>query len=223
MNRNMIINYCPGELTADVTLMLTFTPPSANKLSTEQNVVAWKVIKLKSVPGSKANNTAIVSYSGRLAFGLTQDDIGNVIYGASTVEMSLGDTVDVNWSDDSSMWGLPAKGNDTGTLIKAKNTTQYRQNVSVGTLQNLGGVEVYTPSFLWKVGSTLAVEADFHPMLQAYVNLGYVQNEFITADITGNMITEWNLAALPAVSNWKFTQLPQGNYAINLVKFQTLV
>jgi hypothetical protein len=32
-----------------------------------------KVIKLKSVPGSKANNAAVVSYSGRLAFGLTQD------------------------------------------------------------------------------------------------------------------------------------------------------
>lgn len=63
--------------------------------------------------------------------------------------------------------------------------------------------------------SKLTVEADFHPMLQAYVNLGYVrkcshisphlhitltrltENEFITADITGNMLTEWNLAALP--------------------------
>ncbi|KAJ7830307.1 hypothetical protein B0H14DRAFT_3464910 [Mycena olivaceomarginata] len=222
MNRNMIINYCPGELTADVTLMLTFTPPCPNKLSTEQNMVAWKVIKLKSVPGSKANNAAVVSYSGRLAFGLTQDDIGNVIYGASTVEMQLGDSIDVNWGDDVGMWGLPVKGGDIGTLIKAKNTTDYRQNISVGTLQNVGGMDVYTPSFMWKVGSKLGVEADFHPMLKAYVNLGYQQNEFITADITGDMLTEWNLAALPAVSNWKFTQLPQGGYNLSILKFRVV-
>jgi hypothetical protein len=30
------------------------------------------------------------------------------------------------------MWGLPVKGGDIGTLIKAKNTTDYRQNISVG-------------------------------------------------------------------------------------------
>ncbi|KAJ7440947.1 hypothetical protein FB451DRAFT_1414869 [Mycena latifolia] len=215
----MIFNYSPGQLTQNVNLMLTFTAPTEDKLSTVQNLVAWKVITMRSVPGSKAMNNAPVTYTGRLAFG----DIGNVIYGASTVEMKLGESIDLNWQDDAAVWGLPSNSVDIGTLIKAKNTTSYKQNISVGTLQKLGSVDVYSPSFMWKVGSTLTATADFHPMLKSYVNLGYAQNEFITADISSGLVQEWNLAGVPAVSNWLFSELPQGGYSITPMASLTMV
>ncbi|KAJ7929636.1 hypothetical protein B0H13DRAFT_1963549 [Mycena leptocephala] len=223
MNRNMIFQYFPGELKKNVNLMLAFTPPAEIKLSAEQKVVAWKVIAMRSVPGSKAMNTAVVSYSGRLAFGVSQDDSGNMIYGASTVEMKPGNSVDLNWSDGIAVWGSSTKSDDSGALIKAKNTTPYRQSVSVGTLHHRGGVDVYSPIFLWEASSKLTVEADFRPMLKAYVNTMSIQNEFAMADITGDMLNEWNVVELPAVSNWKFTQLPQGGYEIALMKFRMFV
>ncbi|KAJ7318509.1 hypothetical protein DFH08DRAFT_971258 [Mycena albidolilacea] len=181
----MIFNYSPGQLTQNVNLMLTFEAPTKKTLSTEQNLVAWKVITMRSVPNSKAKNKATVAYTGRLAFGASQD----AIYGSSTVEMKLGESVDLNWQDEDAVWGIPASSGSTGTLIKAKNKTGYKQDISV-------------------------VEADFHPILKAYVNTGYVQNEFITADISTDMITDWNLAALPLVFNWKFEELAQGGYKI---------
>ncbi|KAF8187909.1 hypothetical protein K438DRAFT_1972602 [Mycena galopus ATCC 62051] len=219
MNRNIIFHYLPGELKKNVNLLLAFTPPTEIKLSDEQQVVAWKVIAMRSVPGSKAMNTAVVAYSGRLAFGVSQDENGNILYGAST----LGSSVDLTWSDGTAVWGSSTKSGDRGTLIKAKNTTPYPQSISLGTLQYWGGVDVYSPTFVWKAGSKLTVEVDFRPMLKAYVNTMSIQNEFITADITGDMITDWNLAELPTVSHWKFAQLPEGRYEITLMKFRMFV
>ncbi|KAJ7924592.1 hypothetical protein B0H13DRAFT_2315306 [Mycena leptocephala] len=239
----MIFNYSPGQLTQNVNLMLTFTAPTKDKLSTLQNLVAWKVITMRSVPGSKATNKAPVSYTGRLAFGssqnaiilqcltatfkLTADALGHWKRHLRRLDcrdegkcplVNLGESIDLNWQDDAAVWGLPSNSVDIGTLIKAKNTTPYRQNISVGTLQTIGTVDVYSPSFMWKVGSKLSATADFHPMLKSYVNLGYVQNEFITADISSDLLQEWNLTGLPAVSNWLFSELPQvlpsGGYSI---------
>ncbi|KAJ7642058.1 hypothetical protein FB45DRAFT_1054397 [Roridomyces roridus] len=164
MDRTMIFNYFPGSLSSDLKLMLTFTAPTQNRLSTEQNLVAWKVISMNAT------------------------------------------------------WGIPVNNQGNGNLIKARNATGYRQNVSVGTLQSgTSGMSVYSPSFMWKVGDKLTAEANFHPELKAYVNTGYQQNEFITADIASDMITSWNLAALNRTSNWLFTELPQGGYQITAI------
>ncbi|KAJ7849285.1 hypothetical protein B0H13DRAFT_2361305 [Mycena leptocephala] len=139
---------------------------------------------------------------------------GNIISGVSAVEMKLGESVDLIWQDGAADWGLPSNSVNIGTLIKAKNTTPNKQYISVGTLQTTGKVNVCSPSFMGKVGSTLSSTADFHPMLKSYVNLRYVQNEFIAADISSNLLQEWNLAGLPVMSNWLFGELPQGGYSI---------
>ncbi|KAJ7758706.1 hypothetical protein B0H16DRAFT_642773 [Mycena metata] len=214
MERTMIFHYAPGKLTQNVNLMLTFQPPTNKQLSTTQNLVAWKVIPMHAQPGSGAMNTASVTYTGRLAFGSSQDDVGNVILGASTVEMKVGDYIELEWDNGSAVWGIPSKDASLGKIIKAKNDTPYKQNISVGTLQKTGGFDVYSPSFLWKVGSTLYAEGDFHPTLKSYVNLGYVQNEFITADIASDLLQQWNLTELEPITNWTFTEAANGSFSI---------
>ncbi|KAJ7690178.1 hypothetical protein B0H14DRAFT_3532415 [Mycena olivaceomarginata] len=209
----MVINYNQGQLTQSVNLLLTFEKPIQDELSARQNLAAWKVVKLTCVPGADTTGKAIVSYSGRLAFGVSQDDNGNVIIPSAITEMKLGESVDLDWKDGTPVWGTRTSG-DTGNLITATNMTPNRQDISVGTLQKVGTIDNYSPSFMWKVGKQMTAEADFHPMLRAYVNTGFLENEFITADIRSPLIKQWNLAALSPATNWLFRELPQGNYAI---------
>ncbi|KAJ7196649.1 hypothetical protein GGX14DRAFT_672243 [Mycena pura] len=214
MNRTLLFKYKPGSLTKDATLMLTFEKPTEKQLSTDQNLVAWKVIPLRYVKGSTATNTIPVTYSARLAFGSSQGMEGNIVYGETVAEMKEGQTVDLNLRDGITEWGAPTDITPATKLIKAKNNTAYYQQISVGTIETKGGSEIYNPTFLWKVGTKLTAEASFNPILRAYVNLGYMQSEFITADIASDQITSWDLTAQQPTSTWDFKETTQGGYTI---------
>ncbi|KAJ7758705.1 hypothetical protein B0H16DRAFT_1535393, partial [Mycena metata] len=212
MERTLILHYSPGKLTQNVSLVLTFQPPTNKALSPTQNLVAWKVVPMHAVKDSTAMDVASITYTGRLAFGVSREDVGNIILGASTVEMKVGEFIELEWQEEVPVWGIPSKA--AGQLIKAKNDTPFKQNISMGTLQRVGSLDVYSPSFLWKVGSTQTAEADFHPVLKAYTNLGLVQNEFTAADISSDPIYQWNIPELGRVTNWSFAEATNGSYTI---------
>ncbi|KAF7350265.1 hypothetical protein MVEN_01330400 [Mycena venus] len=217
MNRTMNLYYCPGRLTKSINLVLTFTPPS-------KSAVAWQVIHMPSVPGSLATTRVSVSYTGRLAVGCSQDTTGGVVSGILTVPINPGETVDLNWQDGAAAWSIPTKSGDIGTLIKARNKTPNAHDISVGTLQTVSGVDMYSPCLQFKrVGSQMAVELDFHPILQAYVNTESVQNELIRAEVVSDLLTEWNLTMIPPVSNWLFSEKPEGGYQITQLSSQGVV
>ncbi|KAJ7196633.1 hypothetical protein GGX14DRAFT_672193 [Mycena pura] len=214
MNRTLLFKYKPGSLTKDATLMLTFEKPTSAQLSTDQNLVAWKVIPLRYVRGSTATNTIPITYSARLAFGSSQGMEGNIVYGNTVAEMKEGQTVDLNLRDGITEWGAPTDITPASTLIKGKNNTAFYQEISVGTIETKGGSDIYNPTFLWKVGTRLTAEASFHPTLRAYVNLGYMQSEFITANIASDQIQSWELTGLQPTSTWDFKETTQGGYTI---------
>ncbi|KAJ7924594.1 hypothetical protein B0H13DRAFT_1863824 [Mycena leptocephala] len=112
-------------------------------------------------PRIRASQNAIILQCLTATFKLTADALGHWKCHLRHLDcrdegkcplVNLGESIDLNWQDDAAVWGLPSNSVNIGTLIKAKNTTPYRQNISVGTLQTVGTVDVYSPSFMWKVG-----------------------------------------------------------------------
>ncbi|KAJ7711947.1 hypothetical protein B0H14DRAFT_2645544 [Mycena olivaceomarginata] len=186
MNRTMVINYNQGQLTQRQP-PVDLRKPIQDELSARQNLAAWKVVKLTCVPGADTTGKAIVSYSGRLAFGVSQDDNGNVIIPSAITEMKLGESVDLDWKDGTPVWGTRTSG-DTGNLITATNMTPNRQDISVGTpAESRDNRQTTAPPSCGKSGMDISGRI---------VNTGVFRNDFITADIRSPLIKQWNLAAL---------------------------
>ncbi|KAJ8093511.1 hypothetical protein PM082_020369 [Marasmius tenuissimus] len=224
MNCTLVFNYLPGKLTRDVNVVLTFDAPTKSELSTDQNYVAWRVANLKSTPGSTANNQFSVEYANRLGFSVAQLTNGNTVMPSSMIEMTLGQSTDLTLDGSNPTWSNPSGG--PGAVIRATNMTKYFQNIAVGTVKDgQGGFSTLEPSFLWKVGENLTAEAKFQPKLKMYVNLGYKESDFITADLA-SMTPVWtgDLAQLAPLTSFAFAETPQGGYAVTqLIKLSKTV
>ncbi|KIK69238.1 hypothetical protein GYMLUDRAFT_237060 [Collybiopsis luxurians FD-317 M1] len=209
MNRTLIFHYKPGQLTQDVNVVLTFQPPTPSELSQDQNLIAWKVASLKAVPGSTMQNQFSVTYVARLGFSVAQLLDGNLVLPGSMIEMKLGQITQLKLDGQNLTWVEPTES--SGTIIRATNATDARQNIAVGTIQDVaGGYSVLAPTFLWKVGTNISVEAEFHPVLKMYVNLGYRQNDFITANLASlKPVWQKNLAGLESIANFSFVETSQ--------------
>ncbi|KAJ6474989.1 hypothetical protein C8R45DRAFT_1103109 [Mycena sanguinolenta] len=215
MECTLVFNYTPAKLTKDVNLMLTFNEPTDKALSNDQNLVAWKVLSLRQGTNPDVTSQVSVTYSPSLAFGLSRlQNGGNIVYGSETVKVKLGDTVKLEMRDKIAQWGNTTK-DATTKLIQAMNDTGMRQNITVGTIEENGA---YSPTFLWKVGSGQTAEAEFHPNLNAYMNLDYKQSQFITGDLkTTKAVAHWNLSALSAITEFRVTEDGQGGYQIDQI------
>ncbi|KAK1223744.1 hypothetical protein PQX77_013374, partial [Marasmius sp. AFHP31] len=151
MERTLIFNYKPGQLSKDVTVTLVFDPPNKGELSGDQNHVAWRVAHLKSNPGSPAMNAFSVDFDSRLGFGVAQLCNGNTVTPNSMIEMKLGETTELILNGSNPTWGAPSGSGGNGTIIRATNKTGYVQNITVGTVKDIGGgFSILIPTFMWK-------------------------------------------------------------------------
>ncbi|KAL0069374.1 hypothetical protein AAF712_003394 [Marasmius tenuissimus] len=216
MERTLIFNYKPGQLTRDVNVVFVFATPMGTELSGDQNRVAWKTASLKSAPGSTAMNAFSVEYDSRLGFGVAQLTNGNSVTPNSMIEMKTGQTTGLTLNGSTPTWSDPTGSAANGTVIRATNKTGYVQNITVGTVKDIGGgFSILVPTFMWKVGEGLTCEANFRPKLKMYVNLDYKQNEFMTADLTSiDPIWSANLSALGPTTNFTFSETPQQGYSV---------
>ncbi|KIK69239.1 hypothetical protein GYMLUDRAFT_237061 [Collybiopsis luxurians FD-317 M1] len=212
MNRTLIFHYKPGQLTQDVNVVVTFQPPTSSEPSSDQNRVAWKVTNLKAVPGSSTSGQFAIKYDERLGFGVARLLDGNTVFPDLMVDMKLGQTTQLSREGNNLIWSEPAGSN--GAIIRATNTTDYGQNIVVGTVQDIGGYSVLEPTFLWKVGTKVSVEARFYPLL----NMHGLENDFITANLE-HLSPIWakNLANIDSITHFSFFESPQGNYGVTSV------
>ncbi|KAJ6474988.1 hypothetical protein C8R45DRAFT_1103108 [Mycena sanguinolenta] len=212
MDCTLVFHYTPAKLTKDVNLMLTFNEPTNRALTNKENLVAWKVLCLRRGSNPDVTAKATVTYSPGLAFGLSRMNPGNIVHGSKTVEVRRGDTVTLEMRDKVAQWGSTTTNDATTKLIHAINETGMRQNITVGTFEKEG---VYSPAFLWKVGAGQTAEAEFHPNLNAYMNLPYQESQFIPVDLkTTKALAHWDLTELPAMSEFDVTEDGQGGYSI---------
>ncbi|KAJ6528573.1 hypothetical protein B0H19DRAFT_1274788 [Mycena capillaripes] len=119
------------------------------------------------------------------------------------------DNIDFNWHDGAAVLGISKNSPDNGTLIKARNMTGYWQNISVGTLQAVGSISVYSSSFMWKLGFGYLISAShmFNSILDRQLEPDHRsglspdaqvgQNEIITADIASDELKDWNMTGRP--------------------------
>ncbi|KAJ8085055.1 hypothetical protein PM082_003834 [Marasmius tenuissimus] len=216
MERTLIFNYKPGNLTKDVTVTLVFNPPTKGELSGDQNHVAWRVANLKAGSGSAASNAFSVEFDSRLGFGVAQLSNGNSVIPNSMIEMKLGETTELVLNGSNPTWGAPSANGGNGTIIRATNKTGYVQNITVGTVKDIGGgFSILVPTFMWKVGGGLTAEANFQPILSMFVNLDYKQNDFMTADLASiEPIWTCDLSALGPITNFSFSEADQQGYKV---------
>ncbi|KAJ8085030.1 hypothetical protein AAF712_013336 [Marasmius tenuissimus] len=216
MERTLIFNYKPGQLTKDVTVTLVFDPPTGGELSGEQNHVAWRVANLKSNPGSNAMNAFSVDFDSRLGFGVAQLSNGNSVIPNSLIEMKLGETTELFLNGSNPTWGPPSGSGGNGAIIRATNKTGYAQNITVGTVKDIGGgFSILLPTFMWKVGGGLTAEANFQPNLKMFVNLDYKQSDFMAGDLASiEPIWSANLSALAPTTSFAFSEADQQGYSV---------
>jgi hypothetical protein len=215
MTRDLTFRWRPNKLTQDVNLMLAFEPPKDTILSATQNMVAWKSLKLSACPNANNLSFFTVKYPAKYAFGASVLDGGNV--GVTNIlPIELGETTNLKSTDQgcNPLFTEPTKAGGESKLFQATNTTESKQWISIGTINE---DEVYSPTFCWKVGKTMTVQADLHPVLMGFVNLGYKQSQLITADITNKAMWKENLVKLPTNTTWEIRENPSGDYIIDRI------
>ncbi|KAF9256949.1 hypothetical protein L218DRAFT_1081129 [Marasmius fiardii PR-910] len=208
MNRTLNFKYAPKNLSVDVNAIFTFVPPSNVELGPEQNRAAWYVAQLHK--GAGGTGSFQVVYSAEFGFSTVQLTEGNVIHPQVMQEMTTGQSTtlqpDGTWTEPTTIGGQ---------LFKAENGTKMYQKIAVGTVtRDSHGLGTLTPTFLFKVGEKGAAAVSFHPKLLLYANSQYQQNALMSGNVETGLIWDVELAKLPAVSNWIFSEGDQGAYTV---------
>ncbi|KAF9256811.1 hypothetical protein L218DRAFT_965963 [Marasmius fiardii PR-910] len=208
--RNCTLNfkYAPKDLSVDVNAIFTFAPPSNVQLGPEQNRAAWHVAQLHK--GDSDTGSFQVVYNAEFGFSTVQLKNDNIIHPQVMQAMKFGQSttlqLDGTWSKPTAIDGEP---------FKAENATKMDQNIAVGTVtRDSHDIGTLTPTFLFKVGEKGAAAVSFHPKLLLYANSQYQQNSLMSGNVETGLIWDVELATLPAVSNWIFTEGPQGGYQV---------
>jgi hypothetical protein len=208
MEKTLNISY--AGLPQNTNLMLCMDKPDSTKIGQDNNLVAWKVI----IARANQNGTARVTYSSRYAVGENESDVDNRVEGSIIRELAQGQSADLVEDEDGyPIWG-PAKNNGDG-LIRGRNMTNYRRNMSVGTVTGSGATLAYQPTFAWaNVGKGLTVEVQLTPKMYCFVNYGYQETDIIRGDITSEAIQTIMLSDLKPSTNWVFAQGAQGDFTL---------
>ncbi|KDQ53564.1 hypothetical protein JAAARDRAFT_72520 [Jaapia argillacea MUCL 33604] len=213
MPTSKTITFSWNGLTKKVKLLLCFSPPPDVQLGTDQNVVAWKVIVAQ--PGS--SGCASIIYSGQVGFGNDEIGHGNIVASSSQIEITGGQKVKlITDADGDTRWEPPVSDPSLGQLFRAYNKTTTSRTISVGTMRVYSdGHKDYDPTFLWAtVGPNMAAEAKVQPILNAYINLNYQKNQFITIDLSDDVMWSQNLSDLPENSSFVLVETKEHGYQI---------
>ncbi|KAF9255530.1 hypothetical protein L218DRAFT_1008484 [Marasmius fiardii PR-910] len=212
MERTLRFYFTPRDLKKDVDIVLTFQAPTKEVLSHKQNMAAWKVAKLEK--GGTTTGSFEAYYSARLGFCVAEIEEGNIISPRLPIEMKTGELTTLT-DKPTRGWSFPPT-KIQGNLMKAVNKTDMYQNISVGTVVDAdehGHIDL-KPTFNFNVGAGNTVEADFHPKLMMYANLGYQDNQLMSVDETTPIIWEAKLDELPKISKWNIVEKSQGGYEV---------
>ncbi|KAJ8085054.1 hypothetical protein PM082_003833 [Marasmius tenuissimus] len=212
MDRTLFFNYRPGKLTKNVKVVMVFDAPIGGELTEDQCHVAWRVATLKARPGSSACNSFRVDYNDTLSFGVVQLTNGKIVAPNSIIGMKAGEVAELIPDGPSPVWSEPGKVTEAGTIIRATNRTGVTHDIVLGTVKDLGcGIIKLIPTFLWKVGNGLTVEANFRPRLNLYVNIDCQEHEFMKGDRLTSIKPVWSadLSALGSTTEFLFSESPQ--------------
>jgi hypothetical protein len=69
MSRNLVLRWNPSKFTRDLNLMFAFEPPKDALLGKLENMVVWKVLKIKADAKVQDLSYATVSYQAKYGFG----------------------------------------------------------------------------------------------------------------------------------------------------------
>jgi hypothetical protein len=215
MTRNLIFRWRPSKLTQDLNLMLAFNPPKDTVLSEKQNMVAWKLLKMNAYPIAKNLSFSSVSYQAKYAFGASTINAGNRVDVTDILPIGLGQTTTLSVTKEGNpLFTEPVTATDGNKLFQVLNSTGSKQSMSIGTIDEN---ENYNPTFNWQVGNTMSIQADLHPVLMGFVNLGFKESQFITANIMSKAMWTQNLTDLPTNTTWEVQEQPTGEYTIDRV------
>jgi hypothetical protein len=200
-------------LPADTSVLLCFNDPSPSILGGQQGPLAWKVLVMRK----GQMGATPVTFTSQLAFGQSTLDSQNVVEGNIWVPIDEGQIVSLMPNEvagNGPLFGPPAAHPEINTLITASNDSGAIENMSVGFMNG----DNYEPTFIWMdVGAGTSVEAQYHPILKAYVTSQYKEAQFLTADLM-TMAPIWtqNLSDLPTeTTKFSFNRDPAtGRYTI---------
>ncbi|KAF9257654.1 hypothetical protein L218DRAFT_990948 [Marasmius fiardii PR-910] len=208
MSRTLVFYYKLGGLTKDVNIFFTFSPLTELALSDTQNRVAWKIYKLKAKPDCNTTGQFTVFYPATLGFNIAEEpETSSVNLPGLAVKMKPGQSTDLTvagWSEPTDIGGAQ---------MEATNQTDMFQNIYVSTVVEKEGINIPSPTFMFKVGAGNSAHAEFHPQLMMYHDVDCQPNGLMT-DSKTKPIWQVNLAALPKYSSWKFSEGDQGAYKV---------
>jgi hypothetical protein len=155
--------------------MFAFEPPKDALLGKLENMVVWKVLKIKADAKVQDLSYATVSYQAKYGFGASvpnEDNKDNRVKVTDLLPIGLGETTQLELTK----WGNPLFGKPTkappeeSELFQATNCTGCKQWISIGLIDDN---EEYSPTFNWLVGNTMTVQAGLYPVkiLMGFVDL----------------------------------------------------
>jgi len=200
--RTLIFKTDKSTITQPVTLMLTFDQIQSNPSMSQ---VAWRVLEFGG-----GNEQAIATYIQDLMVCSLQVSSGNIVIASSSQELGLGQQTTLVKSGGGVMFTPPVNGIQ-GELTAINNTGDF-QGIGVGFLDAAGNPN---PLLVWEqVGNTSSVEAQFTPVLSAYVTAQYQQTEIIRGEIVSPVLLQKNLATLTDTQEYTLSMAPGGAFVL---------
>jgi hypothetical protein len=178
--------------------------------------VVYSVSPFLSIAKAQNLSFATVNYQANYGFGASVLNGGNRVDVTNILPIGLGENTNLEltkWGNP--LFTQPSKATGESKLFQATNTTGSKQWMSIGTIDK---DEAYNPTFSWQVGNTMTIQADLHPVLMGFVNLGYKESQFITADIASKAMWSQNLTDLPTNTTWEVQENPSGDYSIDRIE-----
>ncbi|KDR77683.1 hypothetical protein GALMADRAFT_410617 [Galerina marginata CBS 339.88] len=143
-------------------------------------------------------------------FASVQVNAGNIVSAMADTVISIGQQTQLVVSGGGVKFNPPTAGN-AGEL-DATNMTGEDQGLAVGFIGE-GGFP--NPLLVWQnVGNENTIQAEFTPIISAYVTSDYQQTQLITGQIVSPVLLNQNLALLPTQQLYTLSMKSDGSYFI---------
>ncbi|EMD31820.1 hypothetical protein CERSUDRAFT_100052 [Gelatoporia subvermispora B] len=205
------------DLGENVNLMLCFAAPSGD-WSASSSPIAWRVTTL----AAKGRSAMTATYANNLAFARTQVDGGSLVYASNYVPISPGQHTTLRMDDTVTppTYFFEDPTSIPGISVEAKNGTGQVTDIALGFIENLGEPnEIMDPALVYKnIGSGQSVTVDFVPIVRAYVNVNYSQNQMLRADIQhASLVWEGNLWDMQPFTTFEVYRNERGGISVRQV------
>ncbi|OCH93232.1 hypothetical protein OBBRIDRAFT_832762 [Obba rivulosa] len=207
------------DLGENVNLMLCFAPRPGGNLSAKCYPIAWRVAHL----AAKGRSSVTATYANNLAFAKIQVDGSSLVYASNYVPIAPGQqtTLETDSSVNPPTYYFDDPISIGGISVEAKNGTGQSADIALGFIENLGEPnEIMDPAMIYKnVVNGQSITADFVPIVRAYVNMNYSQNQILQPDIqNATPIWEGNLWNMQPFTNLEVYRNERGGVSIRQIE-----